>query len=103
MSLTIVSPANVNLTPIFGQDQGVPVPVSPQPVLSLPDVSYEAMGKVWNFLNEKCLEVLTPAQCRALLGYRPIVISEGQWEFQVKWYWWVIIGFLAGRISRSII
>lgn len=81
----------------------IPVPVSPQPVLNLPDISYEAMGKVWNYLNEQCHKMLTPAQCRALLGSRPIVITEGQWQFDIKWYWWVILGFILGRITKRIL
>jgi len=100
VSFQSIELANVQLNP-FGQD--VPVPVSPQPVLSLPDLSYEAMGKVWNFLNSKCSEMLTPAQCRALLGSRPLVITEGQWQFNIKWYWWVIAGFILGRITRRIL
>jgi len=101
VSFQSIELSNVQINP-FGQTD-VPVPVSPQPVLSLPDVSYDAMGKVWNYLSEQCGKMLTPAQCRALLGSRPLVITEGQWEFQVKWYWWVIAGFILGRITRRIL
>jgi len=100
VSVKSIQLAKVQLNPVaFGQTD-VPVPVSPQPILSLPNLSYEAMGKVWNYLSEQCSKMLTPAQCRALLGSRPLVITEGH---QVKWYWWVIAGFVLGRITRRIL
>jgi hypothetical protein len=84
----------------LGQES--PVPVTGQPIITLPEESMIQMGTVWNYLYDQCEALLSPAQCRQLLGYRPIVLTEKDMPLGLKWYWWLIIGMLLGRVTKIL-
>ncbi len=93
------------LTPLgqIAQTQEAYYPVSPQPILRLPGQAYAQMAETWTFLYDQCEKLLTPAQCRQLMGYRPIFTDERSLApGRIKWYWWIVVGFLAGRFVKIL-
>lgn len=63
--------------------------------------SFTVLGKVWTDLYAKCSEYLSPEQCRTILGYKPVIIPMGNDNpFNLKWYWFLIGGFLTAKILK---
>jgi len=66
--------------------------------MDIPGRAYEGLQVFWERARTECEARFTPAQCQALLGARPTMLSpesEG-----LAWYWYIGIGFLVGRLLK---
>jgi hypothetical protein len=59
---------------------------------------YAAGGALWDDINAYCQTQATPAQCRALLGYKPIYFPPIVAEKPIIPFWaLLLIGYVLGK------
>ena len=56
------------------------------PEITPPMPPAPTIQETWNHLNDECLKMLPEANCKALLGYRPIYFAP-EHELLPKWAW----------------
>lgn len=87
--------------PIFGQSiQPMSQIIAAQPLTKIQGEVYGGLQNFWGRIRDECEEIFTPAQCRALLGARPTILSPVHPARQegIKWYWLVAFGFVVGKV-----
>lgn len=59
---------------------------------------YMTVGTLWDNIDQYCQTQATPAQCRALLGYRPIYFPPTVSAKPILPFWvLLLLGYIAGK------